>query len=121
VRALPERGACSSLPLLKNKFRAIGWDKEERAAAPISRGPTLVAMMQTADLGEGNNVAGGGKLHATRPWAVVCTENGCPARPHAGDWLRLPRWQRPPQRIGLAHSADQTTDFCADLGASRTA
>ena len=44
--------------------------KEERAAAPISRGPTLVAMM-TADLGEGNNVAGGGKLHATRPWAVL--------------------------------------------------
>ena len=39
--------------------------------APISRGSTLVAMMQTADLGEGNNVAGGGKLHATRPWAVL--------------------------------------------------
>jgi hypothetical protein len=28
-------------------------------------------MMQTADLGEGNNVARGGKLHATRPWAVL--------------------------------------------------
>jgi hypothetical protein len=27
-------------------------------------------MMQTADLGEGNNIACGGKLHATRPWAV---------------------------------------------------
>ena len=46
-------------------------DKEERAVAPISRSPTLVAMMQTADLREGNNVARGGKLHATRPWAVL--------------------------------------------------
>jgi hypothetical protein len=31
----------------------------------------LIAMMQTADFGEGNNIAGGGKLHATRPWAVL--------------------------------------------------
>jgi len=28
-------------------------------------------MMQTADLREGNNVARGGKLYATRPWAVL--------------------------------------------------
>ena len=28
-------------------------------------------MVQTADLGEGNNIACGGKLHATRPWAVL--------------------------------------------------
>src|SRR5712692_11763492 len=28
---------------------------------------------------------------------------------------------RPPQRVGLAHAADQSTDFCADLGSSRTA
>jgi hypothetical protein len=28
-------------------------------------------MMQTADLEEGNNIACGGKLHATRPWAVL--------------------------------------------------
>jgi hypothetical protein len=28
-------------------------------------------MMQTADLREGNNVAGGGKLRATRSWAVL--------------------------------------------------
>ena len=49
----------------------LGGDKEKRAASPISRGPTLIAMMQTADLGEGNNVARGGKLHATRPWAVL--------------------------------------------------
>jgi len=37
----------------------------------ISRGSTLVAMMQTADLREGNNIACGGKLHATRPGAVL--------------------------------------------------
>jgi hypothetical protein len=28
-------------------------------------------MMQTADLGEGNNIACGGKFYATRPWAVL--------------------------------------------------
>src|SRR6266851_1256010 len=28
---------------------------------------------------------------------------------------------RPPQRVGFAHAADQITDFCADLGSSRTA
>ena len=49
----------------------MGGDKEERAASPISRGSTLIAMMQTADLREGNNVARGGKLHATRPWTVL--------------------------------------------------
>jgi hypothetical protein len=49
----------------------LGGDKEEPAAVPISRGSTLIAMMQTADLGEGNNVASGGKLRATRPWAVL--------------------------------------------------
>jgi pimeloyl-ACP methyl ester carboxylesterase len=59
------------LSLLKNELRAIGWGQAERAASPISRGSTLIAMMQAADLGEGNNVACGGKLHATRPWAVL--------------------------------------------------
>ena len=43
----------------------------ERAASPISRGSTLIAMMQTTDLGEANNIAFGGKLHATGPWAVL--------------------------------------------------
>jgi hypothetical protein len=28
-------------------------------------------MMQTADLRKGNNVARGGKLYATRPWALL--------------------------------------------------
>ena len=28
---------------------------------------------------------------------------------------------RPPQRVGFAHAADQITDFCVDLGSSRTA
>jgi hypothetical protein len=55
----------SRLSLLKNEFRAIGWGQVERAASSISRGSTLIAMMQTADLREGNNVARGGKLHAT--------------------------------------------------------
>src|SRR6266511_4201843 len=57
--------------LLKNELRVIGWGQTERAASPISRGSTLIAMMQTADLREGNSVARGGKLHATRPWAVL--------------------------------------------------
>ena len=28
---------------------------------------------------------------------------------------------RPPRRVGHAHTADQITDFCVDLGSSRTA
>jgi hypothetical protein len=28
---------------------------------------------------------------------------------------------RPPQRVGIAHAADQSADFCPDLGSSRTA
>jgi hypothetical protein len=59
------------LSLLKNEFRAIGWGQVERAASSISRGSTLIAMMQTADLREGNNIACRGKLHATRPWTVL--------------------------------------------------
>ena len=34
-------------------------------------------MMQTADFGEGNNIADGGKLHATRPWAVLVERKMC--------------------------------------------
>ena len=50
---------------------AVGGDKQKRAASAISRGSTFITMMQTADLGEGNNIACGGKLHAARPWAVL--------------------------------------------------
>jgi hypothetical protein len=32
-------------------LRAIGWGTSRTAASPISRGSTLIAMMQTADLG----------------------------------------------------------------------
>jgi hypothetical protein len=49
----------------------LGVNKEEIAAAPISRGSTLVAMMQTAHLRESNNIAGGGRLDGARPWAVL--------------------------------------------------
>jgi hypothetical protein len=44
---------------------------QERAASPISCGSTLIAVVQAADLGEGNNIACGGKLRVTRPWAVL--------------------------------------------------
>jgi hypothetical protein len=44
------------------------WDK---VVPRQSCGSTLVAMMQTADLEEGNIVADGGKFHATRPWSVL--------------------------------------------------
>jgi hypothetical protein len=45
------------LSLLKIQFGAIeGRDKQHRAASPILRGSTLIAMMQAADLREGNNV-----------------------------------------------------------------
>jgi len=49
----------------------LGADEQELAASPISRGSTLIAMMQTADLREGNNIACRGKLYATRPRAVL--------------------------------------------------
>jgi hypothetical protein len=35
------------------------------------RSSTLVTIMQTADLREGNNVAGGGKLYGARTWAIL--------------------------------------------------
>ena len=44
------------LSLLKIQFDAVeGWDKRQ-AASPILRGSTLIALMQAANLREGNNV-----------------------------------------------------------------
>jgi hypothetical protein len=43
---------------------------QKHVGFPLS-GPTLVAMMQTPNLGEGNDFAAGGKLYATRPRAVL--------------------------------------------------
>jgi hypothetical protein len=44
------------LSFLKIQFDAVeGWDKRQ-AASPILRGSTLIAMMQAANLREGNNV-----------------------------------------------------------------
>ncbi len=71
IADFPALRARPQVSLLKNELRAIGWGQAERCAAPNSRGTALIAMMQTADLGEGNNIACGGKLHATRPWAVL--------------------------------------------------
>ena len=59
------------LSLLKMNSGQLGADEQELAASPISRGSTLIAMMQTADLREGNNIACRGKLYATRPRAVL--------------------------------------------------
>ena len=44
------------LSLLKIQFGAIEGRDNQRATSPILRGPTLIAMMQAADLREGNNV-----------------------------------------------------------------
>jgi hypothetical protein len=44
------------LSLLKNQFGAIGRAQRHRAASPILRRSTLIAMMQAAYLREGNNV-----------------------------------------------------------------
>ena len=59
------------LSLLKMNSGQLGADEQELAASPISRGSTLIAMMQTADLREGNNIACRVKLYATRPRAVL--------------------------------------------------
>jgi hypothetical protein len=45
-----------TLSLLKIQFGAIEGIDKQGAASPILRGSTLIAMMQAADLREGNNV-----------------------------------------------------------------
>jgi hypothetical protein len=62
--------------LLKMNSGQLGGDEQELAASPISRGSTLIAMMQIADLREGNNIACRGKLHATRPMSQLRPSNG---------------------------------------------
>jgi hypothetical protein len=53
-------GCCSTgfgLSLLKIRFGASeGRDKQRRATSPMLRGSTLIAMMQAANLREGNDV-----------------------------------------------------------------
>jgi len=44
------------LSLLKIQFGAIERDKQRRAGLSLSRDPTLIAMVQTADLREGDDV-----------------------------------------------------------------
>jgi hypothetical protein len=57
--------------LLKINLIAV-WMKCERAHAGLPLcGSTLIAMVQTADLGEGNDIAGRGRLYETRPWTVL--------------------------------------------------
>jgi hypothetical protein len=45
-----------TLSLLKIQFGAIEGIDKQGAASPILRGSTLIAMMQAADLRQGNNV-----------------------------------------------------------------
>ena len=55
--------------LLKINVMAFG---QERAHAVFpSGGSTLIAMVQTANLREGNDIAGRGRLYGTRPRAVL--------------------------------------------------
>jgi hypothetical protein len=49
---------------------AIG-RQQRRADSPISRRATFVTMMEASHLGEGDNIACGRKLYATRPRAVL--------------------------------------------------
>jgi hypothetical protein len=57
----------TTCPCSKINSGQLGVDKEELAAVSISRGSTLVAMIETADLGEGNNIAGGGRVSDRKP------------------------------------------------------
>jgi hypothetical protein len=61
----------SRLSLLKNELRLIEWGRAERAALPISCGSTLIAMMQTARLRKGNNIARRGKLYLASSFSHV--------------------------------------------------
>ena len=63
---------CTALSLLKIQFDATEGRDKQRAAWAISRGSTFIAMMQAANLREGNNViACAGSLYRTRPWTVL--------------------------------------------------
>jgi hypothetical protein len=50
------KGFTQELSLLKIQSGAIEGRDKQRASSPILRGSTLIAMMQAADLREGNNV-----------------------------------------------------------------
>src|SRR6266849_4743476 len=58
------------LSLLKNQLMAIG-RRQRRVDSPTSRRATFVTMVETAHLREGDNIACGRKLYATRPCAVL--------------------------------------------------
>jgi hypothetical protein len=53
-------GGIARLSLLKIQIGANEGGDKQRAALPILRSSTLVAMMQAADLREGDNVLAGG-------------------------------------------------------------
>jgi AAA domain len=59
-----------NLSLLKNQLMAIG-RRQRRVDSPTSRRATFVTMVETAHLREGDDIACGRKLYATRPWAVL--------------------------------------------------
>src|SRR5712691_1521860 len=61
---------CRALSLLKNQLMAIG-RRQRRVDSPTSRRATFVTMVETAHLREGDDIACGRKLYATRPWAVL--------------------------------------------------
>jgi hypothetical protein len=58
--------------LLKIQFGAIEGRDKQCAASPVLCGSTLIAVMQAADLPEGNYVTACGRwLYRTRPWTVL--------------------------------------------------
>jgi hypothetical protein len=96
----------------------LSGDKQERAASPISRGSTLIAMMQAADLREGDNVmACGGYLYGARPWAIFVER-----KMRSGFMMILKIARQDPAQVTLvkddnviqafaANRADQTLDI----------
>ena len=66
-------------------------------------------MMQTADLGEGNDIARGGKLHATRPWAVLVERE---MRPGVMMILKIARQYA--AQVTLAEDDNVIQTFAAD-------
>ena len=67
------------LSLLKMNSGQLGADEQELAASPISRGSTLIAMMQTADLREGNNLARGWRMYRSGLRAILVEREMRPA------------------------------------------
>ena len=75
----------------------------------MSRRATLVAMMQTAHLGEGNNIAGGGSLDGTRARTILVER-----KMRSGVMMILKIARQDAAQVTLAEDDNVIQTFAAD-------